>query len=286
MTALSDRARAQISPLTPVKPMPEPGTPAKAATRGSTVYHRFIPREEVQEATAWSFDAMDDKGHKAQADADAPQAMPEVDLEALRQQAYNEGFAHGRQVGEKETRDALDAPLRRTAEDAARRLAQLLTHAADELAASEDRLSEQLLELACDVARQVVRRELSQPLQAVRAVVDEALAATVHDELTRTVRLNPLDHALLLNHISGLLDSERVKLVPDDSVSAGGCVLETATGTVDGTLEKRWTRAVANLGLKSRWDVGQPSPGDAGHHTDGDTDSTADRGPTPESPRG
>lgn len=254
MTVLSEL------PLAPV-PRPEGETSThKPASRGS-IYHRFIPREEVQAATAWAFESMDPNARKKPA-PDEPEPVPElpqVDLEALRQEAYNEGFAHGRQVGEQETRDALDAPLRRTAEDAARRLAELLRNAGQALADSEDHLSEQLLELACDVARQVVRRELSQPLQAVRAVVDEALAATLHDELTRTVRLNPMDFALLQNHIDGLLDSDRVKLVADETITAGGCVLQTATGTVDGTLEKRWTRAVANLGLKPpRWD---PSAG-------------------------
>lgn len=255
MTALSD---LPLGPVAAAQSGPEAaregGSPPahKPASRGS-VYHRFIPREEVQEATAWSFDSMDPQGRKPITRDTATEA-PAVDLEALRQQAYAEGFAHGRQVGEKETRDALDAPLRRTAEDAARRLAGLLNEAGQALADSEDHLSEQLLALACDVARQVVRRELTQPLAAVRAVVDEALAATLHDELTRTLRLNPLDHALLQNHIDGLLDNERLKLVADESITAGGCVLVTATGTVDATLEKRWTRAVANLGLISRWE--------------------------------
>lgn len=242
----------KLAPLNP---------PLRPATRATTVYHRFIPREEVQDATAWAFEPMDPKARQPVREAPPPEPeQPQVDLEALRRQAYEEGFAHGRQVGEQETRDALDAPLRRTAEEAARRLAALLGNADQALNASEDHLSEQLLELACDVARQVVRRELSQPLPAIRAVVDEALAATLHDELTRTLRLNPMDHALLQNHIDGLLDSDRVKLVADETITAGGCVLSTATGTVDGTLEKRWTRAVANLGLKSRWDPPADTP--------------------------
>lgn len=247
--------------LAPLNPEPRP------VSRATTVYHRFIPREEVQVATAWTFEPMDPNARKpSHADADPSPAQPPVDLEALRAQAYNEGFMQGRLVGEQETRDALDAPLRRTAEDAARRLAELLRNADLALTGAEDHLSEQLLELACDVARQVVRRELSQPLQAVRAVVDEALSATLHDELTRTLRLNPMDHALLQNHIDGLLDNDRVKLVADETITAGGCVLTTATGTVDGTLEKRWTRAVANLGLKSRWEpaAGTPDPVESG----------------------
>ncbi len=242
---------------------------ASSNSAKSSPYHRFIPREEVQAVSPWEFQSMDGKPPKGSAAAEPPpEAAPELpgpDLELIRKQAFDEGFEKGRMAGTKATREALDAPLRRTAEDAARRLSLLLQNTEAELQRSEDHLSEQLLEMACDVARQVVRRELSQPLQAVRAVVEEALAATVRDELTRTLRLNPTDFALLQNHIDGLIDSDRVKLVADDRITAGGCVLQTATGTVDGTLEKRWMRAVANLGLKSRWeteaaDGAEPAP--------------------------
>ena len=232
---------------------------ASSNSAKNSPYHRFIPREEVQDASPWEFQSMDGKPPKGSAAAEpAPEAPPELpapDLDLIKKQAFDEGFEQGRIAGAKATRDALDAPLRRTAEDVARRLSLLLRNTEAELLQAEDHLSEQLLEIACDVARQVVRRELSQPLQAVRAVVEEALAATVRDELTRTLRLNPTDFALLQNHIDGLIDSDRVKLVADDRITAGGCVLQTATGTVDGTLEKRWMRAVANLGVKSRWET-------------------------------
>lgn len=232
---------------------------ASSNSSKNSPYHRFIPREEVQVVSPWEFQSMDGKPPKGStAAAPAPEPPPELpppDLDLIKQQAFDEGFEQGRVAGAKATRDALDAPLRRTAEDVARRLSLLLQNTEAELLQAEDHLSEQLLEMACDVARQVVRRELTQPLQAVRAVVEEALAATVRDELTRTLRLNPTDFALLQNHIDGMIDSDRVKLVADDRITAGGCVLQTATGTVDGTLEKRWMRAVANLGLKSRWEA-------------------------------
>jgi flagellar assembly protein FliH len=35
----------------------------------------------------------------------------------------------------------------------------------------------------------------------------------------------------------------------------GGCLVESAGTVVDGTLEKRWSRTVAKLGLQSSWEV-------------------------------
>jgi flagellar assembly protein FliH len=43
-------------------------------------------------------------------------------------------------------------------------------------------------------------------------------------------------------------------LVGDTTVSRGGCLVESAGTVVDGTLEKRWARAIASLGLNAPWE--------------------------------
>ncbi len=226
----------------------------------SSPYHRFIPREEVQAVSPWEFQSMDGKPPKSAVVAapavEAPPPPPELpapDLDLIRQQAYDEGFEQGRLAGATATREALDAPLRRTAEDAAHRLSLLLQNAAAELQRADEQLAEHLLQLACDVARQVVRRELEQPQEVLKAVIHEALAQTVDDHLQRTVKLNPIDLALMQNHLTDLVADGKVVFVAQDNLSAGGCVVETPACKVDASIEKRWTRAVANLGLKTEW---------------------------------
>lgn len=229
----------------------------------SSPYHRFIPREEVQAVSAWEFQSMDGKSSKTPATAPEPEVvtpeLPAPDLDLIKQQAFDEGFEQGRQAGAKATRDALDAPLRRTAEDAARRLTLLLKNAELELQHADERLAEQLLQLACDLARQVVRRELEQPQDVLKAVITEALSQTVDDHLQRTIKLNPMDLALMQNHLGELTAGGQVKLVPQEGLSAGGCVVETPACTVDASIEKRWARAVANLGVKAEWDPAEPT---------------------------
>lgn len=230
-------------------------------------YHRFIPREEVQVVSAWEFQSMDGKPPKVKPIDQPPNPEPEVvvpelpapDLELLRQQAFEEGFEQGRQAGEKATREALDAPLRRTAEDAARRLGLLLQNTELELRSAEERLSEQMLLLACDLARQVVRRELEQNLDALKAVIAEALSQTVDEHLHRTVKLNPMDLALMQNHLSEWTGAGKVSFVAHDKLSAGGCVIESSACMVDASIEKRWARAVANIGMASEWHPVEPS---------------------------
>ncbi len=39
----------------------------------------------------------------------------------------------------------------------------------------------------------------------------------------------------------------------DPTITPGGCMVKSPSTTVDATIEKRWARAVGNLGLSSEW---------------------------------
>jgi flagellar assembly protein FliH len=44
-----------------------------------------------------------------------------------------------------------------------------------------------------------------------------------------------------------------VAWLPDASVERGGCLVESGGTVIDGTVSKRWERAVAQLGLARTW---------------------------------
>ncbi|NIC41929.1 FliH/SctL family protein [Aquabacterium sp. A08] len=231
-----------------------------SSNRHTSPYHRFIPREEVEKVSAWEFAPVGEAPPAAAplpaAEPEAPTVSPEW-IEEVRQQARAEGFEHGRQAGAEETRQALEAPLRQLGRDQAARLAQVLQQAQADLATLEQGLTAQVLELACDLARQVVRRELATPLEPLKAAVQEALALLVEDGKPATLRLHPDDLALLQAEPSTPWAGLAVQLQADDSLTPGGCVVESPQGAVDATVEKRWARAVANLGLQAPWKPGE-----------------------------
>lgn len=222
----------------------------------SNPYQRFIPSEEVQVVSAWQFTPMDGL-HSGDQTAEETQAetVAEPTLDEVRQQAYAEGFEHGRLAGTKETRDQLEAPLKKQVQDQAQRLATLFQTTQSTLNTLEDHLADQVLALACDLARQVIRRELQQPLEPMKAVIQEAVALAVEDHSPATLKLNPIDLAMVQSELAEPLQEQRVKLVADPKLSVGSCVVEAVHGAVDATMEKRWSRAVANLGLNLPWDT-------------------------------
>jgi flagellar assembly protein FliH len=229
---------------------------------GSSHHHRFIPSEEVQDVVAWEFapvgeGAIEHRQPNRAGKANEPEVPEAEQLEALRQQARAEGFEQGRLAGAKETRDALEAQMKRQTQELAQRVTQVVQKAQQDFAQLEQTLASQLLELACDLARQVVRRELHTPLDPLRAVVNEALALAVEDGQASTLKLHPTDWALLQADMAETLSAMKVHLVADDQLTPGGCVVENASGGVDARLEKRWARAVANLGLEAPWQPGE-----------------------------
>jgi flagellar assembly protein FliH len=131
---------------------------------------------------------------------------------------------------------------------------------ADQLLNSEQKISRQLLELACDIARQVVRQELTVNTRQLRTVIGEALEMIVDDGLTATVRMHPDDLALMKDALVETLGENAPEFVADVTITPGGCLLHTPSMAVDATVEKRWARAVGNLGLSVAWESDAISP--------------------------
>jgi len=224
------------------------------ASSKSSPYTRFVPREEIEGVSAWQFSAMDEGlTPKEEPTVQADPMEPQETQQELLERAYAEGFAHGHDAGSQETRDSLEAPLRHSIEETGARMAQLLHETRDHLVRSEDLISRQLLELACDLARQVVRQELQHSPHALKPLVAEAVAQLVEDGLPATVRLHPHDLALLESTMKDNAVGQLPELLADPTVSPGGCIVSSASTTVDASLEKRWARAIGNLGLENPW---------------------------------
>lgn len=189
-----------------------------------------------------------------------PSASASASLQAEREQAWAEGFAQGRAQGEQETRAAMAEPLQQALQANALRMGELLHGMADQLLSSEQKISRQLLELACDIARQVVRQELKVNTRQLRTVIGEALEMIVDDGLPATVRMHPEDLALMKDALIETLGENAPEFAADVTITPGGCLIHTPSMAVDATVEKRWARAVGNLGLSVDWEGDEIGP--------------------------
>ncbi|HPU19305.1 MAG TPA: flagellar assembly protein FliH, partial [Alicycliphilus sp.] len=137
--------------------------------------------------------------------------------------------------------------------EAAERLAQVAQSLQDSLAGLQQAMAQEVLQLACDIARQVVRREVAGNPRAMLPVVREALGMLAAESRPATVRLHPDDWAALEKPLREEFASPRIEWQADAAVQPGDCVVESAGMQIDGTLDKRWRRAIAALGLTAAW---------------------------------
>jgi flagellar assembly protein FliH len=170
-----------------------------------------------------------------------PQVDPEAELAALREAARAEGYAEGMAAGRVE------------GEQACGRMKQLAESFSSTLDNLDFRLADMVLELALDVARQVVAGELAARPERILDVVNLALKQMAETSREARLLLNPDDAALVRPHLEQVLDKNRLRIVEDVRIVRGGCLIETAQGDLDATLPARWRQVVQVLGSNKGW---------------------------------
>ena len=170
-----------------------------------------------------------------------PAERQAAELAQLREAARSEGYAEGQNAGREE------------GEQACARMKQLAESFSSTLDNLDFRLADMVLELALDVARQVIAGELAARPERILDVVNLALKQMA--ETTREARLllNPEDAALVRPHLDQVLDKNRLRIVEDNRIVRGGCLIETGQGDLDATLPARWRQVVQVLGSNKNW---------------------------------
>ena len=217
--------------------------------------NRFIPGEEIDSVAQWRFGAVDAEGLSAfeherrrlEAEAEARDAL-------ARQQGYAEGFEQGRLKAEQEAQQRLTAYVQGQGHEAALRLARLIAEAGDQMDAAAQHMAQGVLELGCEIARQVLRQELSVNPNVLQPLVREALSLLSEQGKAAVVRLHPVDLEMMGDTLRAEFEPLALTLVPDPSLTPGGCLIASAGTMVDASLQGRWQRALAQLGLSATWE--------------------------------
>ncbi len=218
-------------------------------------HNRFISSEDVASAIGWDFGAVDQASVRFAAKVKArEEAEEQMRDNTARQLGFSEGYAQGHAQATLEGQRQINEYIETQGQEAAQQFGQLFASATAQIAESEQVMARGVLELACELARQVLRHELSVNPNALQPVIREALGILAVDCKAAVVRLHPLDLDVLEAVLRQEFSALELTLLADATVTRGGCLVEAAGTVVDGTLEKRWSRAVARLGLESAWE--------------------------------
>jgi flagellar assembly protein FliH len=166
------------------------------------------------------------------------------DLNLIEREAWEQGYAGGRQAG-LAAAQAEQAALLGEARGRAARLEEILALMSAPLAELDEQVLAQLGTLAGQIARQVVRRELRAEPQQIIAVIRETLALLPLAAREVRVHLHPEDAALVREHLAEPNAERAWSVIEDPVIGRGGCRVSSENSTIDAQVESRLGAAIA-----------------------------------------
>jgi len=167
------------------------------------------------------------------------------ELESIRQEAYNEGFA----TGEREGFHSTTLKVRQEADVAlSAKLASLellMGNLFEPIAEQDTQIEKSLVGLVRHIAKQVIQRELAIDSTQIEHVMREALKLLPLGVGNVRLYVNPQDFEL----VKALRErhEETWRIVEDEAMLPGGCRVETEYSRIDATVETRITQIMAKL---------------------------------------
>ena len=173
----------------------------------------------------------------------------------IEKEAYEKGFAQGEKDGLELGQKRIDTVV------------QQMTHLFQEMQTQRESLYEtfekEMLQLVLSISKRVLGHAVQMDDGIIVTTLREASKQIV-DQRKMTIRVNPSDFQFLNTHTDQWFSVERggqgVQMIKDPSIPRGGCVIETAFGDVDGTIETQLDQIVTVLWERFRESGQLPGP--------------------------
>ena len=234
-----------------------------------------IPKELQSAYQRWEMASFDKERRDSQRDlpreeqaAPAPaEIVPQVvlpsveEIEAMREAARQDGFAQGLQEGREQgyaegrAQGYADGAEAGQIESAAE-LENMRSVAAtfgDAVAAADETIAADVLELALRLARGMVRTAFDVRPELIVPVVREAIGYLPVLQQPALLSLHPEDALIVRQGMADELTKGGWRIIEDAGIARGGCKVETASNQIDAQAQARWHRLTHALGANVEW---------------------------------
>lgn len=173
------------------------------------------------------------------------------EIEAIQKQAYNEGFALGKQEGYQAgfvegSKKGYDENVH-LIEARTDQLIAILESFTTPFKHLDDSVEKALADLSVKIARQILHREIELDSGQVIAAVKAAINALPIASQNLKLYLNPEDADLVRFNL-GLGETQSAwEIVEDPSITRGGCKVDTEISHVDATIENRLNAVLESM---------------------------------------
>ena len=199
------------------------------------------------------------------------QAHTEIErrFEEAQQQGYQAGYEKGGVEGRKEgQRQAFEEAQTTFSRESAQTI-EALNNVLQEFAGFKDKLlwraEQDTIALALDIAGKVVKRKIEKSSDSADVTAENVKAALelIARNTDVIVKINPghLEHLekMASKNKQDLGKFNSIRFEPDESITLGGCVVNTEHGRIDGRLETQIERITEQLLMdtQERYSVGE-----------------------------
>lgn len=205
----------------------------------------IIQKEQLTAYQRWELQAFDIV--KVADTAPTVAQLEQIQLQA-HEEGYSAGYAKGYAEGAQKAHDEAQK-----AHDEAQRLTEIIGAMEKELQRVDQQVAQDLLNLALEIAKQMLQQSLKVKPDLLLGVVREAISELPRFNQHAHLILHPADAELVRTSMGEQLAHTDWKIFEDAQMGRGGCRVETAHSQIDATLETRWKRVVSSIGQDSTW---------------------------------
>mgnify|MGYP001407174420 CR=1 FL=1 len=216
-----------------------------------------IPKEKQTAYQRWEMASFEEESrargkavpqpaiHSAQEGEEEKNARLQAELEQARREGYKIGLQQGFDAG---IADAA-AQVQQDREQFQAVLASLN----EAVRTADEAISEQLLALALDIAKAMVKDRLNVDPAIILPVVQESIHYLPVAQKPARLIVNPEDAPIVKKYLQEDMADTNWQVHEDASVERGGCMVETGDNQIDASNVTRWKRICDALSQHGNW---------------------------------
>jgi len=210
-----------------------------------------VPKEQQTAYERWEMSSFTEgdrsvggSKHKKKEVAANSAAVAQI-FDGVRKEAYAKGMQEGFAVGMAKAREA--------SRDDKQKFLNLTTAFSEALEKSDEQIADDVLSLALDIAKSMLKVKLNIDPATVLPVVMDAIHYLPYVQKPARILVHHEDAQILREYLADEISSQHWQIQEDSNVERGGCLVETGANQIDATNEVRWKRISEALAQSNHW---------------------------------
>lgn len=216
---------------------PEQENTNEKAQENSVVENSTFKKQE-EEIDLFNLDNIDFKQRQERRRGDRRRGFRRIDdrnlisrareeAKAIKEAAAKEGYQEGLNAAESEIADLRDA----------------IGNFLNAKQAVFDSIAPDILEISLEIAKKIIKKEAVEDSSIILENIKDIMNGLSKEEKKITLKVNPAQCAMLKQEVPEIISSKgfeaTVSIIPDETIMEGGCILTTANGVIDATIESQ-----------------------------------------------